>query len=211
MTKKEIAEKAVEILEKTYPDARCSLSYRKPYELLIATRLSAQCTDARVNLVTEELFEKYKTLEDFANADYEELSADIRPCGFFRTKAQNIIEMSKILLSKYNGVIPEKMEDLTELPGVGRKTANLIRGDVFGKPAIVTDTHFIRITGRLGLTESKAPERVEKDLTALIPPEKSSDFCHRIVKFGRDICCARKPKCSICPMTEICKTYNKNE
>ena len=193
MTKKEIAEKAVEILEKTYPDARCSLSYRKPYELLIATRLSAQCTDARVNLVTEELFEKYKTLEEFANADYEELSADIRPCGFFRTKAQNI------------------MEDLTELPGVGRKTANLIRGDVFGKPAIVTDTHFIRITGRLGLTESKAPERVEKDLTALISPEKSSDFCHRIVKFGRDICCARKPKCSICPMTEICKTYNKNE
>ena len=211
MTDIQKAEIAVKKLKEAYPNAKCSLVYSNPLQLLIAIRLSAQCTDARVNLVTEELFEKYKTLEDFANADYEELSADIRPCGFFRTKAQNIIEMSKILLSKYNGEIPEKMENLTELPGVGRKTANLIRGDVFGKPAIVTDTHFIRITGRLGLTESKAPERVEKDLTALIPPEKSSDFCHRIVKFGRDICCARKPKCSICPMTEICKTYNKNE
>ena len=209
MTKEEIAEKAVEILENLYPDARCSLVYRKPYELLIATRLAAQCTDARVNLVTEKLFDKYKTLEDFANADYEELCDDIRPCGFFRKKANDIIETSKILLSEYDGGLPDTMEELTKLPGVGRKTANLIMGDVFGKPAVVTDTHFIRIMGRLGLTDSKLPEKVERDLRPLLPPEKSSDFCHRVVIFGRDICNARKPLCSICPMTELCREYSE--
>ncbi|MCI5910639.1 MAG: endonuclease III [Oscillospiraceae bacterium] len=209
MTKEEIAEKAVETLENLYPDARCSLVYRKPYELLIATRLAAQCTDARVNLVTEKLFDKYKTLEDFANADYGELCDDIRPCGFFRKKANDIIETSKILLSEYGGGLPDTMEELTKLPGVGRKTANLIMGDVFGKPAVVTDTHFIRIMGRLGLTDSKSPERVERDLRPLLPPEKSSDFCHRVVIFGRDICSARKPLCSICPMTELCREYSE--
>ena len=209
MTKEEIAEKAVETLENLYPDARCSLVYRKPYELLIATRLAAQCTDARVNLVTEKLFDKYKTLEDFANADYEELCDDIRPCGFFRKKANDIIETSKILLSEYDGGLPDTMEELTKLPGVGRKTANLIMGDVFGKPAVVTDTHFIRIMGRLGLTDSKLPEKVERDLRPLLPPEKSSDFCHRVVIFGRDICNARKPLCSICPMTELCREYSE--
>ena len=208
-TKEETALKACDILEEIYPDSMCALKYEKPYELLIAVRLSAQCTDARVNIVTESLFKKYPTLESFANAELSELEQDVKPCGFYRTKAESIIGMAKRLIEVYDSRIPDTMEELLTLPGVGRKTANLILGDVYGQPAIVTDTHFIRITGRLGLTEHKEPEKVERDLRPLIPPEHSSDFCHRIVQFGRDTCTARKPKCAECRMQEIC-VYIKN-
>lgn len=208
-TKEETALKACDILEEIYPDSMCALKYGKPYELLIAVRLSAQCTDARVNIVTESLFKKYPTLESFANAELSELEQDVKPCGFYRTKAESIIGMAKRLIEVYDSRIPDTMEELLTLPGVGRKTANLILGDVYGQPAIVTDTHFIRITGRLGLTEYKEPEKVERDLRPLIPPEHSSDFCHRIVQFGRDTCTARKPKCAECRMQEIC-VYFKN-
>lgn len=207
MTKEEIALKACDILEEYYPESVCALRYSKPYELLIAVRLSAQCTDARVNIVTETLFSKYPTLEAFASADLSELEQDVKPCGFYRTKAKSIIEMANRLIDVYDSRIPDTMEELLTLSGVGRKTANLILGDVYGQPAIVTDTHFIRITGRLGLTDNKAPEKVERDLRPLIPPERSSDFCHRIVQFGRDVCTARKPKCEECRMKSFCAYY----
>lgn len=209
-TKEEIAIKACDILEEIYPDSACALKYEKPYELLIAVRLSAQCTDAKVNIVTKTLFQKYTTLEAFANAELSELEQDIKPCGFYRTKAESIIGMAQRLISVYDSRIPDTMEELLTLPGVGRKTANLILGDVYGKPAIVTDTHFIRITGRLGLTKNKEPFKVEKDLRPLIPPERSSDFCHRIVQFGRDTCSARKPKCTECKMQNICVYFQDN-
>ncbi len=207
MTKEEIALKACDILEEYYPESVCALRYSKPYELLIAVRLSAQCTDARVNIVTETLFKKYPTLEAFASADLSELEQDVKPCGFYHTKAKSIIEMANRLIDVYNSRIPDTMEELLTLSGVGRKTANLILGDVYGQPAIVTDTHFIRITGRLGLTENKEPEKVERDLRPLVPPERSSDFCHRIVQFGRDVCTARKPKCGECRMNDFCAYY----
>ncbi|MDD6268906.1 MAG: endonuclease III [Oscillospiraceae bacterium] len=208
-TKEETALRACDILEEIYPESVCALKYEKPYELLIAVRLSAQCTDARVNIVTESLFKKYPTLESFAEAELSELEQDVKPCGFYRTKAESIIGMAKRLIEVYDSRIPDTMEELLTLPGVGRKTANLILGDVYGKPAIVTDTHFIRITGRLGLTQNKEPEKVERDLRPLVPPERSSDFCHRIVQFGRDTCTARKPKCSECRMQEICAYFKK--
>jgi endonuclease-3 len=208
MTKKERALLACETLEKIYPDVKCSLQYEKPYELLIATRLSAQCTDARVNIVAGPLFKKYPNLEAFANADIKELEEAVKPCGFYHTKAKSIKEMAGQLLEHFGGQVPQKMEELLTLSGVGRKTANLILGDVWGKPAIVTDTHFIRITGRLGLTENKEPARVEKDLIKLIPPEVSSHFCHQTVQFGRDICRARKPLCSECPCSGFCKYFS---
>ncbi len=204
MTKKERALRACQILEEVYPEALCALHYEKPYELLIAVRLSAQCTDARVNLVTPGLFERYPTLEAFAEANIEELEEIVKPCGFYHMKAKSIKEMAGQLLLEHGGEVPDTMEELLKLSGVGRKTANLILGDIYGKPAIVTDTHFIRITGRLGLTKSKMPEQVERDLRTLIPPDRSSDFCHRIVWFGRDTCRARKPQCAGCPMMEIC-------
>ncbi len=208
MTKKERALLACETLEKIYPDVKCSLQYEKPYELLIATRLSAQCTDARVNIVAGPLFKKYPNLEAFANADIKELEEAVKPCGFYHTKAKSIKEMAGQLLEHFGGQVPQTMEELLTLSGVGRKTANLILGDVWGKPAIVTDTHFIRITGRLGLTENKEPARVEKDLIKLIPPEVSSHFCHQTVQFGRDICRARKPLCSECPCSGFCKYFS---
>lgn len=204
MTKKQRAEEACRCLAQVYPDAACSLTYQKPYELMIAARLSAQCTDARVNIVTKELFVKYPTLEAFANADYAELCEDIHACGFYKTKAASIIGMAQRILSVYGGSLPDSMEELLTLPGIGRKTANLIMGDIFGKPAIVTDTHFIRITGRLGLTKNTEPKKVEADLVKLIPPEWSSDFCHRIVQFGRDTCRARNPQCPGCPLAHLC-------
>lgn len=207
MTKKEIAALAAEELEKLYPDAECTLDYSKPYELMFAARLAAQCTDARVNIVTKTLFKKYPTLEAFANADLEELEQDVKPCGFYHTKAKSLKEMAGQLINDFGGEVPDTMEELLTLSGIGRKTANLMLGDVFGKPAIVTDTHCIRITGRLGLTKNKEPAKVEKDLAKLIPPEKSSDFCHRTVEFGRDICNARKPKCGECPLNYFCKYY----
>lgn len=204
MIKQEMALRACEVLEEQYPKSVCALQYEKPYELLISVRLSAQCTDARVNIVTKTLFQQYPTLESFANANLEELEQAVKPCGFYHTKAKSIKEMAILLLTVYHGRIPDTMEELLTLPGVGRKTANLILGDVYGQPAIVTDTHFIRIMGRLGLTDHKEPEKVERDLRPLIPPERSSDFCHRVVQFGRDICRARKPLCNECPMADFC-------
>ena len=209
MTKKQRAIIFCQTLEKLYPHAECSLIYSKPYELMIAARLSAQCTDARVNIVTKDLFKKYPTLEAFASAELSELEEDIRPCGFYRTKAKSIIEMANQLLDNFNGEIPETMEELLTISGIGRKTANLMLGDIYKKPAIVTDTHFIRITGRIGLTTNKEPKKVESDLVKLIPPEISSDFCHRIVQFGRDVCNARKPDCQNCPGCDFCMYYLK--
>ncbi len=195
----------IEGLEKIYPDAKCSLTYEKPYELMIAGRLSAQCTDARVNIVTKPLFEKYPDLKSFADANIDDVAEIIKPCGLYKTKAKSIVEMAHQLYYEYGGVIPDTIEELTKLSGIGRKTANLIMGDIHNKPAIVADTHCIRISGRLGLTESTDPKSVEMDLKKLIPPEKSSDFCHRLVLFGRDTCSARSPKCNDCPLKKhIC-------
>lgn len=208
MNKKEIAKLACKELEKIYPDVKCSLNFTKPYELMFAARLSAQCTDARVNIVTESLFKKYPTLESFAAANLEELEQDVKPCGFYKMKAKSLKGMARKLLDDFNGEIPQTMDELLTLPGIGRKTANLMMGDVWGKPAIVTDTHCIRITGRLGLTKNKEPAKVEKDLVKLIPPEISSHFCHQTVQFGRDICRARNPKCGECPLNYFCRFYN---
>ena len=210
MTKKEIARLAAEELEKLYPDISCTLEYEKPYELLIATRLAAQCTDARVNIVTKTLFVKYPTLEAFAQADLAELEQDVKPCGFYRTKAKSIKEMAQQLIDVFGGEVPDTMEELLSLSGVGRKTANLILGDVYGKPAVVTDTHCIRITGRLGLTKNTEPAKVEQDLRKLIPPEISNHFCHQTVQFGRDVCRARGPKCGECTLGYFCK-YNNSQ
>lgn len=208
MTKKELALRACDCLEILYPKAECSLVYdrKKPYQLLFAVRLSAQCTDARVNIVTKELFRKYDNLQDFACADITELENIIKPCGFFRAKASNIRDAARMLINDFNGKIPSDMNDLLKLPGVGRKSANLIRGDIFGLPAIVADTHCIRITNRLGLVSSENPVKVEKELIPLIPPQRSSDFCHRLVLFGRDVCRARNPDCKNCTMNSFCSS-----
>ncbi len=213
MNKKEIAALAVKGLEEIYPNAECSLVYDrgKPYELMIAGRLSAQCTDKRVNIVTKELFERYKTLSDFAGADINEVAEIVKPCGLYKTKAESIVLMARELIDRYEGKIPETVEELTKLPGIGRKTANLIMGDIHKKPAVVADTHFIRITGRLGLTLNTDPVKVEADLIKLIPAGKSSDFCHRVVLFGRDYCSARKPKCDLCPLSRYFQEHNKGE
>lgn len=209
MTKNEIAALACEELEKIYPDIDCTLDYEKPYELMFAARLAAQCTDARVNIVTKTLFRKYPTLEAFAQADLQELEQDVKPCGFYHTKALSLKTMAQQLIENFGGEVPSTMEELLTLSGIGRKTANLMLGDVFKKPAIVTDTHCIRITGRLGLTNNKEPAKVEKDLVKLIPPEISSHFCHQTVQFGRDICRARSPKCGECPLNYFCKYYSR--
>ncbi len=204
MTLKAKATAICDALDERYPDAVCSLQYEKPYELMIATRLSAQCTDARVNIVTKTLFQQYPTLESFANADLAELEDAVRPCGFYRSKAKSIQEMSRRLLDVYGGVLPDTIEELLTLPGIGRKTANLLLGDVYHKPAVVTDTHCIRIAGRLGLTKNHRPELVEEDLRVILPPTRSSRFCHQIVWFGRDICRARNPLCNECPLAKYC-------
>ena len=205
MTRKERAQAAVEALEQVYPDAVCSLTYAHPYELLIATRLSAQCTDARVYIVTKELFCKYSTLLSLAEADVADIEAIVKPCGLFHTKARDIVNLSRMLIEDYGGELPDSLEELTKLPGVGRKTANLVMGDIFGKPAVVTDTHCIRICGRLGLTKETEPYKVEMDLKKILPPEKSNDFCHRLVHFGREFCKARGPQCTACPLRGICR------
>ena len=191
----------IEGLKKLYPDAVCSLDYRKDYELLFSVRLAAQCTDARVNLVTPALFERFPSLEAFAQATPEEVGEYVHSCGFWRAKAKDIVGSAQMLLSDFGGKVPDTMEDLLRLPGVGRKTANLILGDVYGKEGYVCDTHCIRITGRLGITDgSKDPLKVEQQLRKVIPPEESSDFCHRMVLHGRALCMARGPKCEECPM-----------
>lgn len=211
MKKQEIADLACAELEKLYPGAQCTLDYGEPYQLMMATRLAAQCTDARVNVVTKTLFKKYPTLQAFADADLAELEQDVKPCGFYHTKAKSLKEMAGQLINNFGGEVPSTMEELLTLSGVGRKTANLILGDVFGKPAVVTDTHCIRISGRLGLTSNKELAKVEKDLVKLLPPETSSDFCHRTVQFGRDICRARSPKCGECPLNYFCRYYAQNK
>ena len=195
----------IEELKKLYPDAVCSLDYRKDYELLFSVRLAAQCTDARVNLVTPALFERFPSLEAFAQATPEEVGEYVHSCGFWRAKARDIVGSAQMLLSDFGGRVPDNMDDLLRLPGVGRKTANLILGDVYGKEGYVCDTHCIRITGRLGITDgSKDPLKVEQQLRKVIPPEESSDFCHRMVLHGRALCMARGPKCEECPMRELC-------
>lgn len=209
MTDKQRAELCVEALKKEYPDAICSLNAKNPLELLIATRLSAQCTDARVNLVTPVLFEKYKTLDDFCAAKVEDIEQIIRSCGFYRTKAKDISLMAKKIKSDFGGKVPATIEELTSLPGVGRKTANLIMGDVYKKPAVVADTHLIRITNLLGLANSKDPFKVEMQLKKILPPEESNDFCHRTVLHGRAVCIARRPQCQICCLKSFCKTYSR--
>lgn len=209
LSKKYTAAMAEKLLEKAYPDAKCSLEYETPLELLIATRLSAQCTDKRVNIVTKDLFKKYKTAKDFANAEIEDIAECIKSCGLYKTKARDIKLMAEKIISDFSGEVPDSLEKLLTLPGVGRKTANLIMGDIFGKPAVVTDTHCIRISRRLGLTKNTEPKKVEFDLLKLLTPETSSDFCHRIVLFGREYCRARNPLCENCPLKEICKE-NKN-
>lgn len=210
MNRKEIAKKATELLEYEYPDAACSLTYEKPYELLIAVRLSAQCTDARVNLVTPALFGRYQSLQALAGASYEEIEELVKSCGFFRTKAHDIVELSKMLIAEYDSVVPSTMEELLKLPGVGRKTANLVLGDVYGIPAVVCDTHCIRITNLLGLSTSKNPLKTEKELRECLPLDKASDFCHRLVLHGRAVCVARKPKCDLCVLNGICAHALKN-
>lgn len=204
MTKKQRALAAVEALKKDYSDALCSLRSDNPLQLLIATRLSAQCTDARVNLVTPVLFEHFPTLEAFCAATEEEIAQDIRSCGLYKTKARDILAMCKKLRDEFGGVVPNTIEELTSLPGVGRKTANLILGDVFGKPAVVADTHCIRISNRLGLCATKDPYKVEMELKKLLPPAESNDFCHRLVLHGRAVCDARRPVCEQCSMNSFC-------
>ncbi len=194
-------------LERLYPDALCSLEYKKDYELLFSVRLSAQCTDARVNQVTPALFARFPTLESFAQADEEEVGQYVHSCGFWRAKAHDLVASAQMLLRDFGGKVPDNMEDLLRLPGVGRKTANLILGDIYGKEGYVCDTHCIRITGRLGLTDgSKDPLRVEKQLRTCLPPEKSSDFCHRMVLHGRAVCTARNPHCDACTLRPLCDT-----
>ncbi len=209
MTKKQRALSAISALKEKYPEAICSLNASNPLELLIATRLSAQCTDARVNLVTPALFDKYKTLDDYCNAKVEDVEDIIRSCGFFKTKAKDIVGMAQMIKSEFDGRVPDSIEKLTSLPGVGRKTANLIMGDVYKQPAVVADTHLIRVSNLIGLVDTKDPKKVELELKKLLPPEESNDFCHRCVLFGREICIARRPKCDICPMNEFCKSANK--
>lgn len=206
MTKKQLTLKSVEALKEAYPEAICSLVYSDPLQLLIATRLSAQCTDARVNLVTPELFEKYKTLDDLANAEVEDVEKIIRSCGFYHDKARDIVGIAKKIKLDFNGEVPSTIEDLTSLPGVGRKTANLIMGDVFHAPSsVVTDTHLIRISNRIGLVDTKDPKKVEFELRKLLPPDESNDFCHRTVLHGRAVCTARKVHCDICTLKDFCK------
>ena len=199
----------IEILEQQYPDALCALHYTKDYELMIAVRLSAQCTDARVNLVTPDLFKKYPTLEAFADANIADVEEIVHSCGFYRQKAKDIVNSCRMLIRDYDSKVPDTMDDLLKLPGVGRKTANLLMGDLYKIPgSVVCDTHCIRICGRLGLSEGKEPDKVEKQLRKILPADKSSDFCHRIVLFGRDICTARSPKCGECPLAIHCKHMN---
>ena len=205
VTNKQKAVIVCDRLEEKYPEAICSLTYSAPHELMIAGRLSAQCTDERVNIVTKELFAKYRTLEDFAAADIADIEEIVRPCGLYKTKARSIVGMCSEILQRFGGEIPDTLEQLITLPGIGRKTANLIMGDVFHKPAVVTDTHCIRITGRLGLTKNTEPAKVEADLWKIVPPERSSDLCHRLVLFGREVCKARGERCGECPLSDICK------
>lgn len=208
MRTQEQIKEIIERLETEYPIAECSLDYAKDYELLFATRLAAQCTDERVNKITPVLYSKYPTLESIAAADIAELEEIIRSCGFYHSKASDIIKCAIVLVESFGGRVPDTMEELVSLPGVGRKTANLILGDVFGKPAVVVDTHCIRLTNRIGLVDNlKDPAKIETALRELLPPEKSSDFCHRMVLHGRAVCIARKPLCEKCCIRHLCREF----
>lgn len=204
MRKKEKAQAVIDLLKQEYPDVKCALNYKQPHELLIATRLSAQCTDKRVNMVTPALFERYKTIAEFAEADEAEVGELIKTCGLFKTKARDIVMMCRQLHEDYNDVVPDTIEELTKLSGVGRKTANLVCGDLYGKPAYVCDTHVIRLTNRIGLAEGKDAVKVEQQLRKIIPLEESLMLCHRLVWHGRLVCDARKPQCEKCVLNEIC-------
>ncbi len=208
MTKKERALAIIDLLKKEYPNTGCSLEYDEPWKLLVSVRLAAQCTDARVNVVVKELYKKFPTVEALAKANVEEIEEIVRPCGLGKGKARDISGTMKILYEKYNGKVPDDFDKLMELPGVGRKSANLIMGDVFGKPAIVTDTHCIRLVNRFGLVNNiKEPKKVEMELWKLIPPEEGNNFCHRLVDHGREVCTARtKPYCDRCCLREVCKS-----
>ena len=200
----------IDILKDRYPQAPCALHYSKDYELMIAVRLSAQCTDARVNLVTPALFAAYPTLEDMAAADIADVENFVHSCGFYKHKARDIVLGCQMLLHEFGGKVPNKMEDLLRIPGVGRKTANLLLGDLYGVPgSVVCDTHCMRICERLGLSTGREPEKVEKQLRSILPAEESSDFCHRIVLFGRDCCTSQRPKCNECPLAIHCTLVNK--
>ncbi|MBR7071630.1 MAG: endonuclease III [Clostridia bacterium] len=213
MRKKERALEAVRRMKDLYPEAVCSLQYQDAFQLLIATRLSAQCTDARVNLVTPDLFNNYPDAVSMANAPLSSVEELIKTCGLYKTKAKDLIGIAQMIVSEFDGTVPDTIEDLTRLPGVGRKTANLVCGDIYGKPSVVTDTHFIRICNRLGLVNTTNPLQVEREMRPLLPPQESGDFCHRIVHFGRDICTARNARCDQCPLEDICpkKLSKKNK
>ena len=207
MTKKKLTLEVIERLKKEYPDAECTLDYNEAWKLLISVRLAAQCTDARVNVVVQDLYAKYPTLEDVADAPVENIEAIIKPCGLGKSKARDISACMKILRDEYGGKVPDDFDALLKLPGVGRKSANLIMGDVFGKPAIVTDTHCIRLVNRMGIVDGiKEPKKVEMELWKLVPPEEGNSFCHRLVYHGREVCTARtKPYCDKCCLADICK------
>ena len=208
MTKKQRTQLVIEILKKQYPEVKCALTYSKPHEFLIATRLSAQCTDVRVNMVTPALFQRFPTIEDFASADVSEVEEYIQSCGLYKTKAKDIVGMCIMLRDNYNSIVPDSIEELVKLPGVGRKTANLIVGDLYGKPALVCDTHVIRLTGRIGLTDgSKDAVKVENQLSKIVPKEEGLNLCHRLVWHGRLVCNARKPECEKCTLAECCKYF----
>ena len=204
MRKKELILEAVERLEKLYPDAICSLNYSDAFQLLISTRLSAQCTDARVNIVTPALFAEFPDAESMAAAPLSRVEEHIRTCGLYKTKARDLIGIAQMIVNDFGGEIPADIDKLTLLPGVGRKTANLVCGDIYGMPAVVCDTHFIRLCNRLGLVNTTDPKKVEDTMRKLLPPDKSNDFCHRSVLFGRDICTARTARCENCVLNDIC-------
>lgn len=208
MTKKQKAAAIIELLKEKYPNVKCALTYQKPHELLIAVRLSAQCTDKRVNLVTPDLFDKYQTINEFADAKVADVEELIKSCGLYHTKAEDIVNMCCMLRDNCGGKVPDTIEELVKLPGVGRKTANLIVGDLYGKPAMVCDTHVIRITNRLGLSDSKDAVQVEKQLRAVVPPDEGLMLCHRLVWYGREVCPARNPNCRECTLSALC-VYHK--
>lgn len=201
----------IQLLKECYPEPVCALHYGKDYELLFAARLSAQCTDERVNKVTPALFGRYPSLEAFAGADIEELEGIIHSCGFFRAKARDIKAAASMLVTDFSGRVPDTIDELLRLPGIGRKTANLMLGDIHGKPAIVVDTHCIRLSNRIGLVNVKDPEKIETQLREILPPEESSDFCHRLVLHGRAVCTARNPKCGICCIAGLCKNAGSTD
>ncbi len=209
MNKKQRVVEILRVLDELYPNAECSLEYDNPLQLLISTQLAAQCTDARVNMVAKDLYKKYQTAKDFANADLSELEQDIRSTGFYRNKAKNIIACCKQLVEKYDGKIPDNMVELLQLPGVGRKTANLVLYEIYGVQGVVVDTHAKRLSNHLGLTKNEDPEKIEYDLQKIVPKERWADFCHRLVFHGREVCNARKPDCENCKINSLCDRYKK--